>query len=230
MASRDAPEALDAGPFASWLDGTRAMLAREHGADVPCGTCTACCRSAQFVHIAPEEKRTLARIPPQLLFPAPGLPKGNLLLGYDEHGRCPMLIDDRCSIYADRPSACRNYDCRVFAAAGIKAGDGDHPVARQVERWRFRFPAHRDDEAYRAVEAAAAFLEQHADLFPPGFLPRNPSQLAVLALKVFTVFIGRPAGSLDAAGNRALVDAIAAAHEQFQTTSDNERRTREHHQ
>lgn len=33
---------LPAGRFSSWLD--------QIGVDVPCGTCTACCASSQFVH------------------------------------------------------------------------------------------------------------------------------------------------------------------------------------
>ena len=53
------------------------------------------------------------------------MPKGNMLLGYDENGHCPMLIDDKCSIYEHRPITCRSYDCRIFPAAGIVAGDDD---------------------------------------------------------------------------------------------------------
>ena len=85
----------------------------------PCGGCTACCTSSQFVHIEPDETRTLSRIPAALLFPAPGLPRGHRLMGYDENGHCPMLVDATCSIYADRPRTCRTYDCRIFPAADI---------------------------------------------------------------------------------------------------------------
>ncbi len=63
-----------------------------------------------FVHIKPDETQTLRRIPRALLFPAPGLPKGHRVMGYDDRGYCPMLVDDKCSIYEDRPQACRTYD------------------------------------------------------------------------------------------------------------------------
>ena len=92
----------------------RGGLAGDAESVVPCDGCTACCRSAQFVTIGPEESDTLAHVPPALLFPAPGASAGTLLLGYDERGHCPMLVDDRCSIYDHRPRACRTYDCRVF--------------------------------------------------------------------------------------------------------------------
>ena len=108
--------------FSSWLRDIRSAHLNENGIDVPCGECNACCRSSYFIHIKPEEAQTLARISKKFLFPAPGLPRGNVLLGYDEHGHCPMLVDDKCSIYEHRPISCRNYDCRIFLAALITAG------------------------------------------------------------------------------------------------------------
>ena len=62
-------------------------------ADVPCDGCTACCTASQFVHVDPDEADTLAHIPREVLFPAPGLPPGHVLMGYDEHGACPMFVD-----------------------------------------------------------------------------------------------------------------------------------------
>lgn len=122
-------------------------LAGAADADVPCGPCTACCTSSQFVHIGPEETATLARIPPALRFPAPGMPDGHVLLGYDASGRCPLLTDLGCSIYADRPRTCRTYDCRVFPAAGVTP---DKPgIAERVRSWRFTY----DDDASLSLHA-----------------------------------------------------------------------------
>ena len=146
---------LPAGVFATWLTDMQGALRGERSADVPCGECTACCTSSQFVHIEPDETETLARIPPKLLFPAPWQPKGHMVLGYDERGHCPMLVDGRCSIYEHRPRTCRTYDCRVFAATGV-AITKKPAIARQVERWRFTFPTKVDRERYDAVRAAAA--------------------------------------------------------------------------
>ena len=113
------------------------------GSDVPCGTCTACCTSSQFVHIEPDERDALAHIPAELLFPAPGRPRGHVLLGYDERGHCPMLVDGACSIYAHRPRTCRTYDCRVFAAAGVDPGDGQAPDRQPGPHLAVRLPDRR---------------------------------------------------------------------------------------
>jgi hypothetical protein len=165
---------LDAGDFSSWLSNMQSALRGERAADVPCGECTACCTSSQFVHIAPDETETLAHIPPELLFPAPRMPPGHVVLGYDERGHCPMLVDNRCSIYEHRPRTCRTYDCRIFPAAGI-AVDGDKPlIARQVARWRFSFRSDADRTGYKAVQAAAASTG------PPG--PGNLVDRAVRAV------------------------------------------------
>lgn len=144
---------LEAGDFSPWLSDMQAALRGERDADVPCNGCTACCTASQFVHIEPDETDALAHIPAELLFPAPRLPAGHLILGYDERGHCPMLVDDRCSIYEHRPRTCRTYDCRVFAATGVAIADKP-AVAAQVARWRFSFPTEEDRARYEAVRAA----------------------------------------------------------------------------
>src|SRR5262249_55142718 len=102
-ANADEPRELPAGEFSAWLrEPRRARALKVIGADVPCGSCNACCRSSYFIHVRPEETRALRRIPKQLLFPAPGLPRGHVLMGFNEKGQCPMLVDDLCSIYEDR--------------------------------------------------------------------------------------------------------------------------------
>ncbi len=181
---------LPAGRFSSWLRRTRSAQVKENAVAVPCGACNACCRSSYFIHIKPEETRTLARIPRKLLFAAPGLPKGHVLLGYDENGHCPMLIDNKCSIYEDRPLTCRTYDCRIFPAAGLDAGDNDKAsITQQIQRWQFSFPTTLDRNQHAAVQAAAKFLRERADCFPAGVIPRNSTQLAILAIKVYDVFL-----------------------------------------
>jgi hypothetical protein len=167
-------------------------LREEQGSEVPCGGCTACCTSSQFVHIGPDESETLAHIPRALLFPAPRAPAGHVLLGYDENGHCPMLIDGKCSIYEHRPRTCRTYDCRVFPAAGIEV-DADKPgIARRARRWRFDFPAEVDRAEHDAVYAAATFLREHEDLLPEDAVPANATQRAVLAIEVHDAFLGEP--------------------------------------
>jgi hypothetical protein len=130
-------DTIPAGPFSDWLDQFDAALHGSADAVVPCGGCTACCTSSQFVHIEPDELDTLRHVPAPLRFPAPGLPRGHVVLGYDEEGRCPMLLDDACSIYEHRPRTCRTYDCRVYAATGVSPPSSQPAVATRVARWRF---------------------------------------------------------------------------------------------
>ncbi|MCU1374508.1 MAG: hypothetical protein JWO68_1794 [Actinomycetia bacterium] len=156
-----------------------AAIAGERSSDVPCGECTACCTASQFIHIGPDEVDALAHIPTPLLFPAPGLPAGHVLMGYDERGHCPMLVEGRCTIYAHRPRTCRTYDCRVFPATGIEPDD--ERIAQQARRWVFDFPTPVDQEAHDAVRAAAAAL---ADT------PATATQRAVLALELHDLYLG----------------------------------------
>jgi Fe-S-cluster containining protein len=193
---------LDAGSFALWLAGMNAALHGTRAADVPCHGCSACCTSFQFVHIGPDETDALAHIPARLLAPALRRPRGHVVLGYDERGRCPMLIGDGCSIYDHRPRTCRTYDCRVFAATGL-AVDKDRPeLARQSRRWRFQFPTEADWVEQEAVRAAAACIRAHADRLPLGSASRNTTRLAVLAVEIHGTFL-RPD---EDTGRRTVID------------------------
>ena len=147
---------LPAGDLSSWLTQVHAAIRGEGTSTVPCGSCTACCTSSQFVHVEPDETDTLARIPGDLLVPAPGEPPGHLVLGFDDRGQCPMLVDGGCSIYEHRPRACRAYDCRIFAATGIEPNQPR--IAERTRRWRFALPTDADRRAHDALRAAAGSL------------------------------------------------------------------------
>jgi Fe-S-cluster containining protein len=214
------PQDLPAGCFSSWLRRTWYGLIKKSCAQVVCGACNACCKSSYFIHIGPEETNTLRRIPKKILFPAPGRPKGNKLLGYDEQGRCPMLINDKCSIYEDRPQTCRTYDCRVFTATGIGAGDEHRNlITRQIRRWKFSYPTPSDLHLQNAVQAAAKFLRERADIFPAGVVPGTPVQLAVMALKVYEVFLKKNDASSQTGRELSdieVVQAIMEVNEKFE--------------
>jgi Fe-S-cluster containining protein len=189
MTDTSTPEPLAAGVFSQWLEGFLASLPDGEN-DVPCGDCIGCCSSSYFIHVTPEDKAARAAIPKKLLFKAPGLPRGNHLLGHDEKGHCPMLHAGTCTIYAVRPGTCRRYDCRIFAAAGIAAGDEEARVINErVRRWSFEFPTPRDRDLLEAVRKAAAFLQEHAEAFPGGRVPTQPSQLALAAVRAHEVFL-----------------------------------------
>lgn len=212
-------QALPTGRFSSWLHRARQAQKTEEGASVPCGDCTACCTSSYFIHIRPDETETLAEIPPSLLFAAPGLPKGHVVLGYDKNGRCPMFIDNKCSIYQYRPQTCRTYDCRIFPATGLPVEKDKPLIAQQARRWQFAFPTPQDEERFRALQGVARFLREHADSFPPGFVPHNPTQQAVVALRVYEVFLDLTHASTNddhAVRPHDMVAALLAAYERFE--------------
>ena len=187
---------IDAGPFGAWLAAARASLRGEgRGLDVPCGECVGCCTSSLFVHVAPDETRTLAVIPKRLLVRAPGRPRGHLLLGFADDGACPMLKARACSIYERRPRTCRDYDCRMLAAAGVEAGDGKDAINERVRSWAFTYESDADRRAHDAVRAAAAFIRGERASFPGGAAPSSPDQIAVLALKVYELFLDGPPGT-----------------------------------
>ncbi|HYI46672.1 MAG TPA: YkgJ family cysteine cluster protein [Actinomycetota bacterium] len=180
---------LAAGDFSTWVLEAQSTIRGEGMAEVPCGTCTACCTSSQFVHIAPDETDTLAHIPAELLFPAPRLPEGHSVLGFDERGHCPMLVEGKCSIYEHRPRTCRTYDCRVFTATGVEPDRSD--IARQTRRWHFSYRTEADRTRLRALRAAASSLADPREVPPGETAPANATQRAVRAIEIHEIFFRR---------------------------------------
>jgi len=189
---------LPAGEFGAWLREVHAAIRGEGATDVPCGSCVACCSSSQFIHIAPTETDALAHIPKALLFPAPRMPRGHVLMGYDEHGRCPMLREHGCSIYEHRPRTCRTYDCRVFPAAGVLPDEpGKAAIATTAAQWQFTYESNDEQVLHEAVRAAAEFVRaRSADLGDDA--PHTTTQLAVAAVEVHELFVGPTTPSVDA--------------------------------
>jgi hypothetical protein len=139
-------------------------------------------------------------------------------MGYDEHDSCPMLADTRCSIYQHRPRTCRSYDCRVFTATGTRPPQPR--IAQRTRRWRFNYASEDDHCAHLQVQAAARFLEQRADCFPPGFIPTNPAHLAVLAIVTYEVFADRTepcGGAAELRSDAEVASAVIDAARQFES-------------
>ncbi|MEQ1579066.1 MAG: YkgJ family cysteine cluster protein [Steroidobacteraceae bacterium] len=206
-------ETIAAGAFGAWLAEARASLHGNRGSNVPCGDCVGCCVSSYFIPVRPEDKDALDAIPARYLVNAPNEPLGQWLMGYREDGTCPMLSDNKCTIYGQRPQTCRDYDCRVFAAAGIDAGgDEKHVINRRVRAWRFSYPSQGDHAEHEAVKAAATFIATRRDSFPGGRAPTAPTGIAVLAVKVYSVFMD-PASQAKPDADIAL--SIIAASREF---------------
>lgn len=188
MAS-EAEQTIDAGPFGQWLTQARRSLQGNGGMDVPCGDCTGCCTSGYSVQLRPEDKGALAKIPVELRVTAVGFPAGHQTMPALPDGRCPMLSDHRCTIYSERPQTCLDYDCRIFAAAGIDAGGpGKVVINRRVRAWRFSYPNEADRRAHDAVLAASKFVRERKESFV-GRVPSAPMGVAVLAIKAYGVFL-----------------------------------------
>jgi uncharacterized protein len=206
-----------AGSFGPWLTQFRAALRGDGGNEVPCGDCTGCCISGYSIQLRPEDRRALTRIPAKLLVQAAGFPQGHRTVAALPDGTCPMLDAGKCSIYIDRPQTCLDYDCRVFAAAGLDAGGADKAVInRRVRAWRFTYATDNDRSSHGAVQSAAAFIQKKRSSFPPGRVPTAPTGIAVLAVKAYAVFLD-PA--LDAKSDGEIADAILHAGREFDAGS-----------
>ena len=181
-----------------------------------------------FIHIKPEETQTIERIPRALLFPAPGLPEGHVLMGYSDKGHCPMLVDNECSIYEYRPQTCRDYDCRIFAATGVPVDPlTQAEIADRVKAWVFDYESDESRQEHRIVKEAAAFLQKNRDLFPQGSLPSYPVQLAALTIRVYRIFSDMTAkmhNGKPAAPDAVIAHAILVALSEPETHSKLERR------
>jgi uncharacterized protein len=166
----------DAGEFGSWLSAFRGSRHEGDPVDVPCDGCTACCRSGKLIPVEPDEAAALAHIAADCLVPMPGQP-ARRVLKHDDAGRCSQLTAQGCSVYAHRPRACRMYDCRIFAAACVRA---DSPlIAERAQHWRFSYASADSRERHAAVRMAAVALG-----FPGGLSsPISPTQHALDAIE-----------------------------------------------
>jgi hypothetical protein len=127
-------------------------------------------------------------------------------------GSCPMLDAGRCTIYAERPQTCLDYDCRIFAAAGIDAGGADKAVInRRVREWRFTYPTLADRRAHDAVLAAASFIQERRSSFVTR-VPTAPMGIAVLAIKVYEVFLHQQSATRS---DNEIAQAILRANREF---------------
>lgn len=91
------------------------------------------------------------------------------------------------------------------------AGSEKPVINKRVGEWRFTYRADADRRAHAAMQAAAAFIQNNATSFPDGRAPKNPSGIAVLAAKVYTVFLDETLSS----ENTAIALAIVATSKAF---------------
>ncbi len=189
----------------------RAVLRGLQDADVPCDGCVGCCVSSYPIPLRATDQVALERVPAEHLKLALG--EGRAVMGYRGDGTCPMLEARCCTIYSDRPQTCRDYDCRIYAAAGF-VPDGDRPVIQErVLEWEFRFEDTQVGVMAKAMRDAATFIRRHADQFPMAMRAGSATAAAVLAVKTCELFL--PPGPGEGAGSDVLVQRIIAAARAF---------------
>ena len=94
----------------------------------------------------------------------------------------------------------------------------------RVRRWQFDASAGNDESALASVRAAARFLGEQSARFPPGFVPSQPAQLALLALEVAPVFEGADRDA--AADSTAVVARVLALHAELAAMKSAAQQTR----
>jgi uncharacterized protein len=157
-----------------------------------------------FIHIRPDETQTIQRIPRALLFPAPGIPKGHVLLGY----------------------GCRSYACRIFTATGFPVDRQTQPdIAQRVDSWVFHHESEESRKELSTLREAAAFLQKNRDMFPQGSLPAHPAQLAVLAVKIYKLFDTAATNGSSGMSDRVIAQSIFSANETKSVHGIDPRRT-----
>lgn len=193
----------------------RTVLGGEAEADVPCDGCVGCCVSSYPIPLRPTDVVALARVPDRYL-QWPSSSGQSARMGFRDDGTCPMLVERRCTIYAGRPRTCRDYDCRIYAAAGLQP-DGERPVIQQrVAEWSFTYEDEQARASAAAVRAAGIFIREHAASFPAAMRAHSATAAAVLAVKVYPLFM---AGG-DARPDAALVDAVLEAARRFDAKTE----------
>jgi Fe-S-cluster containining protein len=125
--------------------------------DVPCGQCTACCRSPRVqADLTVDE---LAAFPDAVHHPELMGSATKWALPKRDDGSCKYLIDDKCSIYNRRPRSCRMYDCRIHLLMGVMDGD-DQIMVEAMKQWA--------PLAFKIPEDRQYFLAAHLALFHGG--------------------------------------------------------------
>lgn len=105
-------------------------------ADVPCNGCTACCH-LHVVEVDPSVE------PPERLaeLDLVAAEDGTTVLRRGEDGACIHLGPEGCTVYDNRPTVCRTFDCRMYALCGIVLTFGG---GKSMPAWNFSRTTYHD--------------------------------------------------------------------------------------
>ncbi len=178
---------IDAGEFSIWLSDFRHSLLSHTPMDVPCGNCNACCISSMFVQIDDSETDTLCQISQDLFIKNAA---GAKILGHDHSGRCVMYSGEFCTIYKYRPLACRQFDCRIYAASGLNPiAQSKDKISQQVRQWSFSYDSNESRQKHQAVKRTAQFIQDFPEHFPGGRTPTEAIQIALVTIKSYKAIL-----------------------------------------
>ncbi|RWX43655.1 putative zinc- or iron-chelating domain-containing protein, partial [Candidatus Electrothrix aarhusensis] len=123
--------------------------------DVPCGSCNICCRSGYNIYVDSEETK---RFPEAIL----DKEEDRLMLPFAEDGKtCSKLVNEKCSIYSERPKTCRAYDCRgMFFTGLIPSPEKDQQELEDLlaHRMYTRFKTDKDETVFRILKMSGQNL------------------------------------------------------------------------
>ena len=183
---------LFAGDFSAWLEEAEGAIRRGEASDVPCdGLHGVLPVVAVHPHRARRGRRPGPHAGRRCCSPRPGCRAGHVLMGYDERGHCPMLVDDACSIYEHRPADLSHLRLPGLRRHGRGARRRSAPHRRAHGPLAVRPPGRVGRGPPRCGRAPLRRTSvRTATTSRPATVPGNPTQLAVLAIDVHDVFLG----------------------------------------
>lgn len=132
--------------------------------EVPCNTCTECCRSSQGLFLHPEHGDEVDKYRHQTMTDqTTGKPV--FLLATEANGQCVYLGAHGCTIYGRRPLLCRSFDCRKHYLI-LPKQDRDNLVRVGLSS-RAVFNAGRARLKSLSPEESRDCLDKRAELFSP---------------------------------------------------------------
>lgn len=137
----------------------------KQSANVPCGSCTACC-TGYDVELDPTDSGEGLNYDTD--------ERGVRTLKRQSNGDCGHLVQGRCGVYELRPLPCRSYDCRAMLIAHV-APKSHAAVAEALRtKWHIALIAHEDYVTRDRVVKIAHFLVNN------GVKVEQAAELAIL--------------------------------------------------
>jgi FkbM family methyltransferase len=117
--------------------------------DVPCGSCFDCC-SKLTPHLTDEEFKSGKYAYTFMQSPLSEEPV--ITIPKAVHGGCMYLVNNKCSIYNDRPISCRQFDCRNPETSHQTITNKFKKIQEfNLFGFNFKMKLHEEDELYSYI-------------------------------------------------------------------------------